>query len=310
MARQKSGTLAFRNPDQKVLFDCELSGQLSDGQWENTEPYDHWEAWCNAETIVATDIGRDFDVKKQGYGFTRKEFLGDPTDPEAFDLAERAMGYVRVARTFGYDIDVRSAADYDEPQDWMSEATKALVASIDQKQKVAVMADASIYDRNQLVADLRDINVIMKTDVRVGADGFYRTPGRRRDEIHVGSCPKVSRLADWKRIEVPRSQLAESVNRPYGDTLHDCIPLDTRRDIGREWNVAREADIARTRRRNLLIKAAVAKVAADRLADEVGSTTTDEATLFAEYVKQIRGGQFRPHSVPDLREVAFGSVVR
>lgn len=63
-----SGTLAVRNKAQKVLLEEELMGQLSDGQWENTNPHDHWEQWCSAKIIVdPTNVGRDFWVRKDNY---------------------------------------------------------------------------------------------------------------------------------------------------------------------------------------------------------------------------------------------------
>lgn len=299
----KSGTLAFRNPDQKVLFDCELSGQLSDGQWENAMPQDHWEAWCKAETVVAEDpdyVGRDFDIKKDSYGFTRKGFLD-----EGFDLAGRAMGYVRVARTFGYDMDVRSVTDYDKPQSWMSDDLKALVTSIDQKQKAAVIEDASIYGRDQLIADLRDISAIMKIDVRTDPEGLYTTFGRGRSEIHVGTCRVVNRKTDWNRQSLLRSDVVRSMSQPYGARLHECITGDLRAGLRAEATATADTKRREEHRRNLLIDAAVAKVAAEKMAAEVGPTTVDESTLFDTYVSQIRNGQFTPHSVRDLREVAI-----
>ena len=59
------GILAFRNAVQKALFDIELCGQLSDGYWENATPHDHWEVWCDAETVVdPSNVGRGFYAKR------------------------------------------------------------------------------------------------------------------------------------------------------------------------------------------------------------------------------------------------------
>lgn len=70
-------TLRFRNMAQKVLWDFELSGQLSDGRWENSRPYDHWEYWHrDVATVVDPDhVGRDFYVRRDGYCFTEKDLL-------------------------------------------------------------------------------------------------------------------------------------------------------------------------------------------------------------------------------------------
>jgi hypothetical protein len=70
------GTLRLRNIEQKVLWDYELTGQISDGRWENSRPHDHWEPWCNATAVVDPDnVGRDFYAKRDGYCFTERELL-------------------------------------------------------------------------------------------------------------------------------------------------------------------------------------------------------------------------------------------
>lgn len=83
--------LRVRNLAQKVLWEEELSGQISDGRWENSKPYDHWEYWHrNVEVIVDPEhAGRDFFVRRDGYCFTEKELLEI--------IGERMVNYVRVA---------------------------------------------------------------------------------------------------------------------------------------------------------------------------------------------------------------------
>jgi hypothetical protein len=85
------GTLRFRNLAQKVLWDQELSGQISDGRWENSKPYDHWEYWHRDVTVVVDpeNVGRDFWVKRDGYCFTEKELLET--------IGERMLEAVQVA---------------------------------------------------------------------------------------------------------------------------------------------------------------------------------------------------------------------
>lgn len=84
------GTLRLRNVEQKVLWDFELSGQISDGRWENSRPYDHWEVWCRAEVVVDPyNVGRDFYAKRDGYCFTERELLEI--------VGERMLNAVRTA---------------------------------------------------------------------------------------------------------------------------------------------------------------------------------------------------------------------
>ncbi len=70
------GTLRVRNLAQKVLWDWELNGQISDGRWENSSPSDHWEYWAKAEVVVDPEnVGRDFYARRDGYCFTEKSLL-------------------------------------------------------------------------------------------------------------------------------------------------------------------------------------------------------------------------------------------
>jgi len=171
--RQKSGTLVLANEDQKVIWECELTGQLSDGQWENSKPHDHWEAWCYADVAVdPTNVGRDFHVLRDSYGFTRTAFLD-----EGFDLAGRVMSYVRVARVIGYDKPIRSVVDnvgyigtqYGKNVD---ADVLAVIEEFGGKDRIeAIMEHEALYTRKQLMDDLRDISRIIKIE-----RGHYVTP--------------------------------------------------------------------------------------------------------------------------------------
>ena len=69
-------TINFRNVIQAALFSCELSGQISDGQWENTKPYDHWKVWCDANVNVnPSNVGVNFWAQKNNYNFATKDLL-------------------------------------------------------------------------------------------------------------------------------------------------------------------------------------------------------------------------------------------
>lgn len=43
----------FRNELQVALYEQELKGQISDGLWENSTPYNHYQRMCNAKARVA-----------------------------------------------------------------------------------------------------------------------------------------------------------------------------------------------------------------------------------------------------------------
>jgi hypothetical protein len=89
-------TLNVENIAQKILLDTELKGQLSDGRWENTQPYDHWQPWCAAEVVVNPDnLGTDFWANKRNYRFNSKDLLEI--------IGDRMVRKVRAALFLGVD---------------------------------------------------------------------------------------------------------------------------------------------------------------------------------------------------------------
>lgn len=87
-------TIAFRTHDQKVLWDHEISGQLSDGYWENATPRGHWEVWCRAETVVDPDnVGRNFRAARGNYNLAVKDLLNI--------VSGRMIVTVQIAQAFG-----------------------------------------------------------------------------------------------------------------------------------------------------------------------------------------------------------------
>jgi len=67
----------FSNNVQKTLWDNELTGQISDGMWENTRPYDHYRFWCRIESFVNPDnigVAGAF-YEKRNYNFVNKSLI-------------------------------------------------------------------------------------------------------------------------------------------------------------------------------------------------------------------------------------------
>lgn len=91
--------LRVRNVAQKVLWEQELSGQISDGHWENSRPNDHWRSWSSAEVVIDPEnVGRNFYAQRESYNFTSKDLLDV--------VGERMVEAVRV---------LTGNADYSEP---------------------------------------------------------------------------------------------------------------------------------------------------------------------------------------------------
>jgi hypothetical protein len=91
-------TLFLRNIEQVALFELELKGQLSDGNWENSRPSDHWKAWCNCKAAVVPagmQPGRNFWASRDRYGLTSKQLLDV--------IGGRMLGIVRVTQGVGFE---------------------------------------------------------------------------------------------------------------------------------------------------------------------------------------------------------------
>jgi hypothetical protein len=159
-------TLNVENHAQKVLFEKELKGQLSDGHWENAGPFEHWKDWCVAEVRVdPTNAGIDFHPRRQRYNFANGELL------EA--VGARMLSCVRLARVVGYgnkayECAQRYLLDYEGRfmPDWHKGLSDADFAHVSRTVDVSMVehgvGDESLYDVTQLRKDLRRLGQIIK----------------------------------------------------------------------------------------------------------------------------------------------------
>lgn len=91
-AARRPHTLALENEIQVMLWKNELSGQISDGAWENCTNSD-WEVWCSAQVIVCPmNVGRDFSVRKDNFAFTRVPGFLDIIGDRMVDLVREKTG--------------------------------------------------------------------------------------------------------------------------------------------------------------------------------------------------------------------------
>jgi len=67
-------TITVRTATQAAIWECELSGQISDGYWENATPRDHWKQPANAKAIVGENVGIDFWAMRR-YNFASADLL-------------------------------------------------------------------------------------------------------------------------------------------------------------------------------------------------------------------------------------------
>ena len=73
-------SLTVKNIEQKIIFCCEMQGQISDGQWENAKPNNHYEVWSSLkwDDVKIDDIIGTHEIshwEKRNYNFSKRELL-------------------------------------------------------------------------------------------------------------------------------------------------------------------------------------------------------------------------------------------
>lgn len=159
-------TITFRTEVQAMLFDQELSGQISDGMWENASPRDHWKPWCDAEIRIGSEVGRDFYPRKDNYDFTKGDLLEV--------VGERMVAYARICLAYGWQQTkvLEKALDLDGkfrgmPADDLKgdywDRVRAELAPFDLEKLKAVVEDETKYKWTDLLKDLREMKRTVRT---------------------------------------------------------------------------------------------------------------------------------------------------
>jgi hypothetical protein len=170
------GNIEFPNTSCFALWVAEISGQLSDGMWENTAPMDHWKFWCHLEPKVGgcrvvLNANRFVPYRqKTGYNIAALyEYVGD-----------RMVAYGRMGRalqSLGINEPGRETiegGEYLAPLANMQEFEKALdagngvsdyvrskLANVDREHAAAFFATR--YEMKDLRKDVALIKAAMKT---------------------------------------------------------------------------------------------------------------------------------------------------
>lgn len=95
MARNK---LYFNTLAAALLYKWELTGQISDGKYENSRPYDHWKWICDTKVIVDPN-GLNYAERFLQKKYTLQEWSGYMKDGRN-DWAWRCANYVRFGACF------------------------------------------------------------------------------------------------------------------------------------------------------------------------------------------------------------------
>jgi len=161
----ETNTISFTSRTALQLWKSEITGQLSDGMWENTAPYDHWKFWCNLTPVLGTEnkVETPFPYlcKKTGYNIAGLyEFIGDrmlkigrmakvnPTE-DRLNMAE----YMPDTLERWTEMHTSGKWDYEFVGPYMVSVTPEIAAAY----------YATTYTERDLRADVKVIKAAMKT---------------------------------------------------------------------------------------------------------------------------------------------------
>lgn len=156
--------ITFATKTQAAIWQHELTGQISDGMWENTRNTS-WKEWCSAEVEVGEDIGREgFYPQKDNFNFANKqlvEIIGDRMIAYArlskhFDDADLVYQLQSVFCGLGgeFRMDIISDIVRYKGQYW--DNLRKVAAEVGYEKAKAALEDES-YGMKELMADLKDI---------------------------------------------------------------------------------------------------------------------------------------------------------
>jgi len=147
-----TGTITFRTRVQKALWDYEITGQLSDGHWENAGPQNHWEFWGSLESKVGSDVG----VVRGDKPCLRYAY--DLANENLFDVVGDRMLMIAKAAKLGWPEEKIKDAEYYENDTVETAKPKKSLSAEDVKELFACD-----YTKEAVKRDLKEMSDVMKT---------------------------------------------------------------------------------------------------------------------------------------------------
>ena len=173
-----TGTITLPTISACAIWEHELTGQFSDGMWENSGPRDHWEFWCRLDVKLSPgEVGVEttcaWKCKKTGYNIVALyEYVGGRmVDIGRFAKAAESIG-ITVEKIVGEDFPryaaERMPATLEQFNETMASGPRGMSDyAHDALKKVPVeLAKAyytTTYTMKHLKADVASIKAAMKT---------------------------------------------------------------------------------------------------------------------------------------------------
>lgn len=249
-------TLFLDNDTQAALFKFEIVGQLSDGNWENLRPHDHWKVWCRCNTAIASNdisAGRNFYVARDNYGLTSPKLL--------YVIGGRMIGYARLVQKFGFIAadELQSCVDigeYGEYQPrfkdplafasnddyWKEKAAQLKKYDMD---KVKECIEHGNYNKRNLICDLKRIKAAMQNHVET-PDPIVKPKSiePKRFYGHTSLANEVARITSLNvRLENSSDSNVLNAGSPYAwytlvtKTGMVVANFETRSDNNETWAI-------------------------------------------------------------------------
>lgn len=144
--------ITFRNFTQKCLWDNEISGQLSDGKWENSGVD---EIFWTARTMVGAP-GVSFKTwKRANFNFASSDLIDIVGDRML--LVAKASKITTNEKIIGaaeYLEGIKSQEEFDKINDYREKYLKNFIKTWDEAEKI-INAN---YSKSNLIADLKDMS--------------------------------------------------------------------------------------------------------------------------------------------------------
>jgi hypothetical protein len=154
----------FANQIQVALFKNELTGQISDGMWENARPFDHYKVWCRAEvSINPLNVGVNFYAQKNNYNFTSQDLLSVVGD-RMLNIANMTENGISLKDSGDFNDFGYSWASIKVEPYWKEKCARFIeVFGSEEGYKTACKGS---YDMKKLKKELGEMKAIIRTFVK------------------------------------------------------------------------------------------------------------------------------------------------
>ena len=168
-----TGTITLPTSAQRALWIYEITGQLSDGMWENTRPHSHWKFWGALEVKLGAEasvkksgsyLGRDYECVKNAYNLGALIPIVGDSMVKVARMAKALNDAMTYEDAQAAEYLPETCVEYLQMRAKDSNVSEYIKEYIDQLTDVKVIAYyMTVYTKKDLRADLNVIKQAMKS---------------------------------------------------------------------------------------------------------------------------------------------------